>query len=155
MRISKAEADAIISLAEDDGVPTGRLIGAARDSKHPCHNRFTWDVHEAAEKCWHAEARALIRACKFPVIYKEITYPVCQFVSSPKQDARTFISLPTIRSKADTKAVLLTEVNMLLGNAARAYGIALAKRSIVGMDVVNQIGAVRDQIAAIKTGLES
>ena len=71
------------------------------------------------------------------------------YVPSGDEDA-VFVSLPKIRSKAQASAVVLAEVAMLLGNASRAYGIALAKTGIVGEDVVAQLKSIRDQIAALK-----
>jgi hypothetical protein len=42
---------------------------------------------------------------------------------------------------------------MLLGNASRAYGIALSKTNIVGADVVAQLLSIREQVAALKAEL--
>ena len=48
---------------------------------------------------------------------------------------------------------MLAEVSMLLGNASRAYGIALSKTNIVGADVVAALMSIRDQVAALKEQL--
>jgi hypothetical protein len=50
--------------------------------------------------------------------------------------------------------LLLAEVEMLHGLAARVYGIGLAKQGIIGHEVVAKLGSVRDQLAAVKSGLE-
>lgn len=149
----KDKEAAIRSLERGGKVDPLDLIEAARDPSHPCHSSFTWDVEQAAAERWRDQARALIRACKFEVLVEDVTTPVVQYVASPDDDA-TFISVPKIRSKGKASSVVLAEIRMLHGNAARAYGIALAKSRIVGTDIVAQLGAIRDQLASMLAEME-
>ena len=143
---------AIRALEKNGRVDPVELIEAARNPEHPCHDDFTWDVQQAAQERWRDQARELIRSVKFEVRVENIGNAVCMYVASGDDDA-VFVSLPKIRSKAQASAVVLAEVAMLLGNASRAYGIALAKTGIVGEDVVAQLKSIRDQAAALKEQL--
>lgn len=146
-----ADKEAAIRALERKGkVDPKDLIDAARDSSHPCHENFTWDVHEAASERWRDQARKLIRACKCQVMVEDVTEPVVQYVASPDPDDSVFLSLPKIRSKGTGSAVVAAEVSALLGSASRAYGIALAKQGIVGTATVATLGAIRDQVAELK-----
>ena len=126
------------------------LVEAAKAPGHPCHGDFTWDIKDAAAKCWRDEARALIRRCQFEILADEVSTPVVSYVSSPDADDDTFTSVPHVRSKSKVSAVLAREVTMLHGVAARVYGIALAKQGIVGAEVVDELCSVRDQLAVIR-----
>jgi len=153
-KVSWKEIEAAIRALEKNGrVDPVELIEAARNPEHPCHSKFTWDVEQAAQERWRDQARELIRSVKFEVRVESIGNAVCMYVPSGDDDA-VFVSLPKIRSKSQASAVVLAEVAMLLGNASRAYGIALAKTGIIGEEVVSQLKAIRDQIAAVKAGLE-
>lgn len=149
----KVKEAAIRALEKNGRVDPVDLIEAARNPDHPCHDDFTWDVDQAAAERWRDQARALIRTCKFEVLVEDIGNAVCMYVPSGDEDA-TFVSLPKIRSKSQASAVVLAEVSMLLGNASRAYGIALAKTNIVGAGVVAQLLSIREQVAALKAELE-
>lgn len=154
VKISWKEKEAAIRALEKNGrVDPVELIEAARSPEHPCHGDFTWDVEQAASERWRDQARELIRSVKFEVRVEDIGNAVCMYVPSGDEDA-VFLSLPKIRSKSQASAVVLAEVSMLLGNASRAYGIALAKTGIVGADVVAQLKAIRDQVSVVKAGLE-
>lgn len=154
LRVSQSEIEAAIRALEKNGrVDPEELIEVARDPEHVCHKFFTWDIEQAAKERWRDQARELIRSVKFEVRVEELGNRVSMYVPSGDEDAN-FISLPKIRSKAQASAVVLAEVAQLLGNASRAYGIALAKAGIVGDDVVAQLKSVRDQAAAIKEELE-
>ena len=153
-KVSWKEMEAAIRALEKNGrVDPVDLIEAARDPEHPCHSKFTWDIQQAAEERWRDQARELIRSVKFEIKVENVGNAVCMYVPSGDEDA-VFVSLPKIRSKAQSSAVVLAEVAMLLGNASRAYGIALAKTGIVGEDVVAQLKSILDQVAAVKAGLE-
>lgn len=145
----KLKEDAIRALEKNGRVDPLELIEAARDPEHPCHNDFTWNVEQAAAERWRDQARALIRAVKFEVIVEDVGNKVSMYVPSGDEDA-TFVSLPKMRSKSQSVSVVLAEVSMLLGNASRAYGIALAKTNVVGADVVSKLMEIRDQVAALK-----
>lgn len=144
---------AIRALEKNGRVDPVELIEAAKDPEHPCHGDFTWNIKQAAAERWRDQARALIRSVKFEIKVENIGKSVCMYVPSGDDDA-VFVSLPKIRSKAQASAVVLAEVAMLLGNASRAYGIALAKTGIVGEDVVAQLKLIRDQTASLKEELE-
>ena len=153
VKVSWKEKEAAIRALEKNGqVDPVRLIEAARNPEHPCHSDFTWDIKQAASERWRDQARELIRSVKFEVIVEDVGNPVCMYVPSGDDDA-VFMSLPKIRSKAQASAVVLAEVAMLLGNASRAYGIALAKTNIVGAGVVAQLLAIREQVASLKAEL--
>ena len=87
------------------------------------------------------------------VTYDEVTHPVVQFVSSGDEEGN-FISLPKIRSRSDVHELMLREVGQLLGVAARVHGIAVSKEGVLGKDFVQKIAGVRNQLAAIKEGLQ-
>ena len=143
---------AIRALEKNGRVDPVELIEAARDPDHPCHSDFTWDIEQAAQERWRDQARELIRSVKFEVRVEDVGNRVCMYVPSGDDDS-VFVSLPKIRSKSQASAVVLAEVAMLLGNASRAYGIALAKINIVGSDVVAQLLSIREQVAALKAEL--
>ena len=148
------EKEAAIKALERGGkVNPLDLIEAARSPDHPCHNDFTWDVHAAAEERWRDQARAMIRQCKFEVVYEDITTPVVQYVPSG-DDETVFLSLPKIRSSSKVSLVLSAELKMLHGLASRVYGIALSKQGIVGLAVVSELGSIRDQIGVLKSTME-
>lgn len=152
-KVSWKEKEAAIRSLEKNGrVNPVELIEAARNPEHPCHDNFTWDIEQAAQERWRDQARELIRAVKFEVLVEDVGNKVCMYVPSGDDDA-VFVSLPKIRSKAQASSVVLAEVAMLLGNASRAYGIALSKTNIVGDDVVAQLKSIRDQVAALKAEL--
>lgn len=153
VKVSWKEKEAAIRALEKNGrVDPAELIEAARNPEHPCHESFTWDIEQAAAERWRDQARELIRAVKFEVLVEDVGNKVCMYVPSG-DDNSVFMSLPKIRSKAQASPVVLAEVSMLLGNASRAYGIALAKTNIVGADVVAQLKLIRDQVAALKAEL--
>lgn len=153
-RVKWADKEAAIRSLESGGkIDPLDLIEAARDPGHPCHGDFTWDIEQAASERWRDQARELIRSVKFEVIVEDVGSRVCMYVPSGDEDA-VFVSLPRIRSKSQASAVVLAEVAMLLGNASRAYGIALAKTNIVGADVVTQLKAIRELVATLKAELE-
>lgn len=153
-KVSWKEKEAAIRSLEKNGrVNPVELIEAARNPEHPCHDNFTWDIEQAAQERWRDQARELIRSVKFEVLVEDVGNRVCMYVPSGDDDA-VFVSLPKIRSKSQASAVVLAEVAMLLGNASRAYGIALAKTNIVGADVVAQLMSIREQVAALKSELE-
>lgn len=148
------EKEAAIKALERGGkVNPLDLIQAARSPDHPCHNDFTWDIQAAAEERWRDQARAMIRRCKFDVIYEDVTTPVVQYVPCG-DDETVFLSLPKIRSSSKTSAVLSAELKMLHGLASRVYGIALAKQNIVGTSVVSELEAIKNQLAALKESME-
>lgn len=153
VKVSWKEKEAAIRALEKHGrVDPVELIEAARNPEHPCHSDFTWDIEQAASERWRDQARELIRSVKFEVLVEDVGNRVCMYVPSGDEDA-TFVSLPKIRSKSQASAVVLAEVAMLLGNASRAYGIALAKTNTIGADVVAQLKAIRDLVAALKSEL--
>ena len=153
VKVSWKEKEATIRALEKNGrVDPVELIEAARSPDHPCHSDFTWDVEQAASERWRDQARELIRSVKFEVIVEDVGNPVCMYVPSGDEDSM-FVSLPKIRSKAQASAVVLAEVARLLGNASRAYGIALSKTNIVGADVVAQLLSIREQLASLKAEL--
>ena len=148
----KAKEAAIRALEKNGRVDPAELIEVARDPEHPCHSSFTWDIEQAAQERWRDQARELIRSVKFEVLVEDVGNRVCMYVPSGDDDS-VFVSLPKIRSKSQASAVVLAEVSMLLGNASRAYGIALSKTNIVGADVVAALMSIRDQVAALKEQL--
>lgn len=153
VRVKWESKEAAIRALEKNGrVDPVELIEAARDPNHPCHSDFTWDIEQAAQERWRDQARELIRSVKFEVKVEDVGNAVCMYVPSGDEDA-VFMSLPKIRSKAQASAVVLAEVAMLLGNASRAYGIALSKTNIVGAEVVAQLLSIRNQVAALKSDL--
>lgn len=148
------EKEAAIKALERGGkVNPLDLIQAARSPDHPCHNDFTWDIQAAAEERWRDQARAMIRQCKFEVVYEDITTPVVQYVPSG-DDETVFLSLPKIRSSSKVSLVLSAELRMLHGLASRVYGIALSKQNIVGTSVVSELEAIKNQLAALKESME-
>ena len=155
MVVKWAEKEAAVRVLESNGrVDPLELIEAARAPSHPCHGDFTWDVEQAAAERWRDQARAVIRKCKFEVLVDEtITERVVRYVESPEDDDPSFVSLPKMRSATKVSAVMASEVAMLCGNACRVYGIAVSKSGIVGVDIVQQLGAIRDQLAAMKAEL--
>lgn len=149
-----AEKEAAIRALERGGrVDPLELIEAARDPGHPCHGDFTWDIEAAAAERWRDQARLIIRKCKFDVVYENVTTPVVRYVASADDDA-VFLSLPRLRRSDTVSAVLSAELKMLHGLASRVYGIALSKEPIVGSAVVSELGAIRDQLGALKGSME-
>jgi hypothetical protein len=148
---SEKEA-AIKSLLRGGQVDPNDLIEAARDPEHPCHGDFTWDVDKAVAERHRDQARSIIRRCKFEVIIEDVTVPVVSYVSSPKEDD-VFVSVVKVRSKSQVADIMAYEVGVLHGVASRVYGIAVAKRGIVGSDVVSRLGKIREQIAALSDDL--
>jgi hypothetical protein len=149
-----SEKEAAIRALERGGkVDPNDLIEAARSEGHPCHEDFTWDVHEAACERWRDQARAIIRRCKFEVQHEDITMPVVQYIPS-QDDDRTFTSLPRIRSKAKTNEIMLAELDMLLGLVARIHGIAFAKQGIIGPGVASKLSAVSRLVEECRSELD-
>jgi len=148
-----AEKEAAIKALEHGGrVNPDDLIEAARSPDHPCHADFTWDVEQAAAERLRDQARGLIRRVRFEIQVEEVTERVVMYVPDEDEDGgRGFASLPKMRRASSVSSVLAGEVAMLHGLAARVYGIALAKRGMVGDDVVGRIKAVRDTLAELKS----
>lgn len=149
-----AKQKAIQALEVKGHVDPEALIEVAKDPEHPCHDDFTWDIDKAASERWRDQARALIRRCKFAVVFEETTMAVTQYVSSPEEDDNTFVSLPKLKAKDDVASVLHTEVTMLLGVASRAYGTAVAKRNITGPHISDTLKVIRDMIADLKASMD-
>ena len=148
------EKEASIRALESGGrVDPIALVEAARNPSHPCHSDFTWDVDEAAAKCWRDEARRLIRACKFEVLMDEVTVPVVSYVSSGDEEA-LFVSVPKLRGKNQVAEMLVAELAMLLGNVSRVKGLALAKSNIVGVGLATKLGSIQSQVEVMKSDLE-
>ena len=150
---SEKEA-AVKSLQRNGRVDPTDLIEAARDESHPCHGDFTWDIGQAAAERWRDQARKIIRQCHFEIIVEDVHTPVVSYVSSPDDEDDTFIAVANIRSVSKVSAVMVAEVTMLHGVASRVYGLALAKRGVVGDAVVAQLGSIRDSIGILKSDLE-
>lgn len=148
----KDKENAVRALEKKGKVDPAELIEVARDPSHPCHADFTWDVDTAAAERWRDQARLLIRRCKFEVIVDDVTQPIVRYVESPEDD-KVFSSLPKIRSTSKVSSVMLRELSMLHGNAARVCGIATSKAGIVGDAVVIELRSIRDQVAFLKDSL--
>lgn len=145
---------AIRALEKNGSVDPLDLIKAAKNPKHPCHDDFTWDVKKAAAERWRDQARELIRRVHFEVQISEATESVVMYVPDDSDgDEPIFQSLPRIRNKDQASNVLATEVAMLHGMAARVYGIAIVKESLVGGDKVAVLRTVRDTLAGLKAEL--
>ncbi len=149
----KDKERAIRSLEKNGKVDPADLIAAARNPTHPCHGDFTWDINKAAEKCWRDEARRLIRMVGFTLKVEDSGQRVVNYVASGDDDA-VFVSVPKIRGKGHVQAMLLAEVAQLEGAVSRAYGLALSKSSIIGVDVSDRLKAIRDLVSALKADLE-
>jgi hypothetical protein len=151
----KEKERAVAAIERNGKVDPNDLISAAQAKDHPCHEDFTWDIRLAAQECWRSQARKLIRQFRFAVLVGETRTPVPKYVPSPDDDdVPVFVSLPKVRSNAKTSAILATEIAMLHGNAARVYGIALAKQGIVGSKIVSRLREIRDQLAEIDAEME-
>jgi hypothetical protein len=81
----------------------------------------------------------------------DVTSPVVQYVSDT--DEPVFVSVPRLRGKRKVMQILLTEVAMLHGSAARVYGLALSKQGIIGPGLATKLKSIRDGLAAIKEDL--
>jgi hypothetical protein len=152
MKWSTKEAS-IRSLERNGRVDPSDLIKVAKNKKHPCHDDFTWDVEAAAQERWRDQARKLIRRCSFEVHVEDATSPVVNYIPAP-DDELVFVSVPKLRGKAKTQAVMLTELNMLAGLVSRVHGVALAKQGIIGGNVAAQLGAVLEIVKALQEELE-
>jgi len=144
---------AVRALEQNGKVDPNDLIEAAKDRKHPCHDDFTWDVRVAAEERWRDQARAVIRKCRFDVLVEDVTESVVQYLPSGNDD-HLFVSLPRLRGKAKTKAVMLAELDMLLGLIARIRGIALGKQNIIGPNLAAQLAIVLGMVQALQAEME-
>ena len=152
--VTWSEKEAAIKALEHGGrVDPDRLIEAARSPDHPCHADFTWDVEQAAAERLRDQARSLIRRVQFEVVTEDVTERVVMYVPTEDEDVHSFSSLPKIRRASTVSAVVLGEVAQLHGIACRVYGIAMAKRGMVGDGVVDRLQQVRDSLAALKSEL--
>ena len=147
------KAAAIRELEKGGNVDPSDLIEAAKAANHPCHEDFTWDVKTAAAERWRDQARGLIRRVVFEITVDDATERVVQYVSNDG-DEHQFRSLPKVRSKVVAGDLMISEVAMLHGLAARVYGIALAKQNLIGVDKVATLRTVRDTLAELKAELE-
>ncbi len=152
-RVKWEEKEAAVRELEVRGkVDPMDLVNAAMNPKHPCHNDFTWDVEQAAKERWKDQAKSIIRRCKFEVITQDVTESVVRYVGSPT-DGHTFQSLPQTRKVSDTSEIMVRELAMLHGNAARVYGIALAKQGMISPEVVSSLRSIRDQLESLKNSV--
>jgi hypothetical protein len=148
------EKEAAIRALENNGtVDPNDLIEAARAERHPCHNDFTWDIHDAAAERWRDQARALIRKCKFEVRIEEITERVVQYIPSNTEEA-TFMSVPKLRSKAKVRENMRCELDMLLGLVGRIRGLSIAKQNILGAHVTSTLNTVHDLVKGLRDDIE-
>jgi hypothetical protein len=151
----KEKERAVAAIERNGKVDPNDLISAAQAKDHPCHEDFTWDIELAAQERWRDQARKIIRQFRFAVLVGETKTPVPKYVPSQDgDDVPVFVSLPKVRSNAKTSAILTAEIAMLHGNAARVYGIALAKQGIVGSKIVSRLREIRDQLAEIDAEME-
>jgi len=81
--ISKEAVEELMRLSEEHGgsLQPADVVEAAKDPASPLHRYFTWDVQEAAEKCWELEARWLLRHAKIEITVREETIPIRAFVA--------------------------------------------------------------------------
>lgn len=147
------KAAAIRKLEKGGKVDPRDLIEAAKAASHPCHEDFTWDLKTAAAERWRDQARGLIRRVEFEVTVDDATESVVQYVPNDGEEHQ-FRSLPKVRSKVVAGSLIASEVAMLHGLSARVYGIALAKKDLIGGDHVATLRGVRDTLAELKAGLE-
>ena len=150
----KEKESAVRQLEKNGKVNPVDLVEAARDPEHPCHSDFTWDIEKAASERWRDQARSIIRKCKFEVIVGEVTTPVVRYVHNDNGETPIFESVPKIRSASKTSDVIKTELAMLHGNAARVYGIALSKESIVGSQMVSKLETIKTTLQELKESLK-
>ncbi len=150
---SEKEA-AVKSLERNGRVDPNDLIEAACDSGHPCHGDFTWDDALAGKERRRDQARKIIRTCNFQLLVDEVTTSVVSYVPSPDNDENTFTAVAKVRSKTKVSALLVSELAMLQGVVSRVYGIACAKRGMVGDHIAEELGTIRDQVAALKAEVE-
>ena len=153
------EKEAAIRLLEKNGrVDVDDLIRVASAESHPCHECFTWDDAQAAQERRRDQARALVRKVTFSVEYADATESVVMYVPDSREEYKhKHRSLPKIRSKDETRQMMLVEVQQLHGVAARVYGIAIAKKGTVGSDgnqIVSALLGIRDAVADVKAMLE-
>ncbi len=87
------------------------------------------------------------------MIEENVTERVVLYVPTGADDTHSFSNLPKIRRASTVSAVMLGEVAQLHGLACRVYGIAMAKRGMVGDGVVDRLQEVRDSLAALKAEL--
>jgi len=144
---SQEKLQALKALERNGRIDTAALIQAAAHPDHPCHNDFTWDDAQAAQERRHDQARALIRSFRFEIEVVDIgSVRVPTYVSVDVDQGSEFRSMASIRKGDDVRSVFDSEIRQLLGVASRVAGIAEAKRSHVGDDVVNKLRGVCDTL---------
>lgn len=151
----KQKAAAIRRLERNGVVDPNDLIAAARDRNHPCHGDFTWDLKKAAMERWRDQARKLIRQ----VVYERsqdgvVTERYVQYVADNTAEEDVFFNLPRTRIAAKVSAAMLAEIVHLRGVAARVYGIASGKATIVPPQVVGNLCSVCELLDECKAELE-
>ncbi len=143
METQQSKLGALRALEQNGIIAAADLIDAAREPDHPCHNDFTWDDAKAANERRHDQAREVIRRFHFCVEVEDFgQVKVPTYLPVVVGDDRRFRSTARIRSKSDVQAIFDAEIRQLLGVASRVLGIAEAKRSQVGDDVVVTIRQV-------------
>lgn len=127
------ELDAIRAKAGGELTPS-LVVAAARNPKHPLHNRFEWDDTEAAEAWRRQQARVLIASVQ--VIVQRTTprgvkdVSVRRYASTVVHDRRQYVPVSEIKASPELSAQVLEEIRLAIGALKRkyaAYGDLFAK----------------------------
>jgi hypothetical protein len=119
-----------LSLLENEhGQLTPAIVVAdAKDETSPLHALFDWDVTDAAEKWWLAQARQIIRSVKLVITTEEVTVKTPHYVRDPSvpPDAQGYISIARLqRDPVAAKQSLLLEFNRAQSALLRARSLAV------------------------------
>lgn len=152
MNMKQKELAAAIAKCKDE---TGRItpdsvIEQARNPRHPLHDKFNWNVEEAAMEHWRETARQLIKSVRFILQYMDKVVAVPYYVSDPRTKSVGYAPTVNIRRSKDTAmAVLNDELARIKGAIHRAIGLAAA------FDLKDHFDELLKEVVEIETSLQT
>lgn len=142
--MTQAELAGILKgIADNNGgvLDPKAVVDAARDRKHPLHDRFEWNNDRASDKYRISQARTLIRSVKLIVHTSTTRVKSVFYMRDPEAAAgqRGYSSLPRIREADETRrAAVVAEFERAAGALTRARNQALALGMTVEARIANE-----------------
>jgi hypothetical protein len=155
----EAKHEILMRLERDRMLTPAAVVAEAQSPDSPLHNDFTWDVNEAAQMTWLAQARDLISSFRVSLIINKKTFHVQEFVESPTKPEREqgYTSISTIRS-SKMLAREFMERELSIANSYVSKTVEFSK--VLGLQdrvetLVQDITSLRDEVGNDLSGAAS
>lgn len=138
-------ADALRAIADRHAgkLTPDLVIEAARNKASPLHGCFTWDVKQAAQERWVAQARDLIRSVRVEVTTTQFSVRAPAFIRDPSMagNEQGYTSLDRLRTDEDlAREAVIAEFQRASAALDRARVVATA------LGLSSEIEEVRERV---------